>query len=67
MRSDITLQVSYPPRGLALMTAEDLLSGQSLMARLLTVEVEKSHINLAKLTEAQGNTGRLSEAMVVYK
>jgi hypothetical protein len=66
MNSDMSLHASYPPRGVALMTGEDLPSGQSLMARLLTVEVERRQIDIVKLTQAQKNTFKLTEAMWGY-
>ena len=42
-----------PPRGLILMTGEDLPTGQSILARLAAVEVEADDVDDAALTVAQ--------------
>ena len=49
-----------------LATGEDLPSTQSILARLLTVEVEKGTVDTSKLTEAQNQAHRLSHAMAGY-
>lgn len=66
MKQDTTLRPDYPPRGMAIVTAEDLLEGGSSVARLFPVELKPSDVNLPKLTEAQGQTQCLREAMSGY-
>jgi hypothetical protein len=53
MRSDSTLQVSRPPRGLILSTGEDLPKGQSLRGRLLVCELGPTDVNWDCLTACQ--------------
>lgn len=68
MRQDTSLRPDYPPRGMAIATAEDVLSGGSSVARLFPVELKKSDIEreLDKLSKAQMQAHKLSEAMVGY-
>jgi hypothetical protein len=49
-----------------LSTGEDLPPGQSILARILSVEVDRSKLYLPKITEAQKQTGRLPHAMAGY-
>lgn len=66
MRQDTSLRPDYPPRGMAIVTAEDLLDGGSSVARLFPVELKQTDVDLAKLTEAQRQSHKLAEAMVGY-
>lgn len=66
MRSDTTLREGLPPKGLALDTGEQLPDNQSSNARLATLELLPEDVNLAKLTEAQGQASKLPEAMLGY-
>ena len=66
MRSDTTLRPSYPPRGLLISTGEDLPQGESILARLLSVQVDRSEIGVAALTRAQHSAARLPHAMSGY-
>lgn len=66
MKQDTSLRHDYLPRGMAIVTAEDMLSGGSSMARLFPVELKKTDIHLDLLTEAQQNFSALSEAMSGY-
>ena len=63
MNRDRTSAPTYYPRGLVWVTGEQVLSGVSTMARILSLEVLKDSVNLDRLTEAQRNRGRLSHAM----
>ena len=58
MTSDATLRPHRPPRGLILSTGEDVPRGQSLVARLLTVEVAHGDVDVARLTECQDVAAR---------
>jgi hypothetical protein len=53
MRPDTTFRPARPPRGLILSTGEDVPRGQSLRARLFTVEYSPGDIDTAKLTACQ--------------
>jgi hypothetical protein len=53
MRADGTLRPSKPPRGLMFATGEELPRGQSVHARLNTIEVVKGDIEVEKLTGCQ--------------
>ncbi|MEC0371135.1 bifunctional DNA primase/polymerase [Paenibacillus chibensis] len=66
MKQDTTLRADYPPRGMAIVTAEDMLSGGSSVARLFPVELLKTDVTLDLLTTAQLCAGKLSEAMRGY-
>ena len=65
MRADTSLRPDYPPRGLTISTGEDLPPGESVMARLLTVEIAEQ-IDSARLTPAQDQAHRLPHAMAGY-
>lgn len=66
MRADTTLRSDYPPRGMAIVTAEDLITGSSSLARLFPVELKPSDVNLERLTQMQANSQHLSTAMIGY-
>lgn len=66
MRQDTTLRPDFPPRGMAIVTAEDVLDGGSSVARLFPVQLGPTDVELVKLTEAQQQAQKLSEAMVGY-
>ncbi|AIW42390.1 bifunctional DNA primase/polymerase [Paenibacillus polymyxa] len=66
MKQDTSLRPDYPPRGNALVTAEDLLSGGSSVARLFPAELLKTDVNLELLTQAQLEFEKLSGAMNGY-
>lgn len=66
MKQDTSLRPDYPPRGNALVTAEDLLSGSSSVARLFPAELLKTDVNLELLTQAQLKFENLNVAMSGY-
>ncbi|KAA8753971.1 bifunctional DNA primase/polymerase [Paenibacillus sp. UASWS1643] len=66
MKQDTSLRPDYPPRGNALVTAEDLIGGGSSVARLFPAELLKTDVNLDRLTQAQDNFEELSAAMKGY-
>jgi hypothetical protein len=53
MRPDGTLRRVKPPRGQLLSTGEEVPAGQSLRARMMTVEVRQGEINWASMSKAQ--------------
>lgn len=54
------------PRGMMLVTGESIISGESSNARLISLEVSRSTVNLGILTEIQNNIGLLGQAMRGY-
>lgn len=67
MKADTTLRESFIPRGLCVVTGEDLPNlGQSATARLLALELKPGQVVLDVLTELQGKSHLLSEAMAGY-
>jgi hypothetical protein len=66
MNSDLSLRVVYRPRGLAISTGEQLPDGESLLARLVTLEVKKDDINVTTLTTSQDESLGFSHAMSGY-
>jgi hypothetical protein len=55
MRADSTLRPARYPRGLILSTGEDVPRGQSLRARLLTLELAPGELDWSRLTACQRN------------
>jgi len=55
MRSDGTLRPPKPPRGLMVATGEELPRGQSVHARLFTLEIQAGAIDAEKLTACQAD------------
>lgn len=66
LKATLELQKSFPPRGMALVTGEDLPQGQSSVARFAGVEMLQGDVDLKVLTWAQQNARLLSEAMTEY-
>lgn len=66
LKSTIEFQKEFPPRGMGLVTGEDVPVGQSSVARFLGVEILQGDVDLEKLTEAQRNSSLLAEAMRGY-
>ena len=66
LTASIEFQKEFPPRGMALVTGEDLPRGESSVARFLGVELLQGGVNLPKLTVAQNEAPLLIEAMRGY-
>jgi len=66
LKTDLSEQKKYIPRGLMVSTGEDLPPGQSVMARILAVEIDRDRLDLEQITEAQQQVGRLPHAMAGY-
>lgn len=68
MNADGSLRPTYKPRGFIISTGEDTPRGQSLLARIFTLEVEPGDVNLVKLTELQkaARDGWLAKCMSAY-
>jgi hypothetical protein len=67
-RPDGSPRPTKPPRGLILSTGEDIPRGQSLRARLLTLELSPGEVDLGKLTQCQADAaaGKYAMAMAGY-
>jgi hypothetical protein len=63
---DIKARQSYPPRGLVMVTGEELPETESLVARLFVVELKGDSVDLPRLTDAQAQRELYSHAMAGY-
>lgn len=66
MRQDLTARPDRPPRGLAAVTGEDVLSGESASARTFAIRFERKLVDKDVLTALQKNAKRLPTAMRGY-
>src|SRR5207237_1059993 len=66
MNSDLTLRAVYRPRALLISTGEQLPDGQSVLARLVTVEVRRPDIAMDSLNRAQAERAQYGSAMAGY-
>ena len=66
MRAVTTLNKTYKPRGMAIVTGEDLPKGASSTARYIGVEIKREDINLDILSKLQKEHKKLAEAMAIY-
>jgi hypothetical protein len=68
MRADGGLRPAKPPRGLILSTGEDVPRGQSLRARLLTLELAPGELVWSRLCACQreATAGRYAEALAGF-
>ncbi|MEH7308241.1 hypothetical protein [Neobacillus drentensis] len=67
MKADTSLQKSYPPRGICLITGEDTpKAGISTTARFLEIEIASDSINLEKLKACQEKNNHYSYAFKGY-
>ncbi len=66
LRSDLSLRPTYRPRGLVVSTGEQLPDGQSLVARLVTVEFERGDVDVDKLNAAQDEREQYPHAIAGY-
>lgn len=67
LTSDIKARPSKPARGMAIVTGEDIPAlGQSGMARILVIELEKGALDFTELGIIQGRADDLRQAMAAY-
>jgi len=66
LNPDATEKDRYEPRGMLIITGEDIVSLQSTLARCFVLELGKDTINLPKLTELQKKRKLLTYAMTSY-
>ncbi|MFO0675338.1 MAG: DNA polymerase [Polyangiaceae bacterium] len=65
-RADLTLRPNRPPRALVVGTGEDLPNGESVLARIFPVAIEKGQVDLAVLTRLQAVAHRFPHVMAGY-
>lgn len=65
-RADMTAQKQFIPRGLVLATAEQPLIGQSIVGRMIFVEIEIGSVDLERLSAGQEHHHLYSQAMSAY-
>jgi hypothetical protein len=66
LNQDTSEKGRYEPRGMLLVTGEELISIQSTLARCLVIEMEKQDVDVEKLTELQAKSDVLTHAMCSY-
>jgi hypothetical protein len=66
LRSDLSLRVTYVPRGAVLSTGEQMPCGQSVEARVVGIEMRQGDVDLKALTCAQGEGELYPQAMAGY-
>ncbi len=66
LNADTTEKGRYTPRGMLLITGEELVQLQSTLARVLVLEFLKGDIDKARLTELQAKADVLPHAMSSY-
>jgi hypothetical protein len=68
LSSDARLREAKPPRGLIIVTGEDLPRGQSIRGRTFMIEIARGDIDAAALTKCQRDaaSGDYARAMAAY-
>jgi len=66
MTRNLTMAPTYPPRGLVVSTGEQILSTESISARIYTLEMHPGDVDLERLTAAQQEAGHYPQAMAGY-
>lgn len=66
LNPDLSQRATHPPRCLVLSTGEQLPDGQSITARMYTVEMSPGDVDMEKLTAAQTEAERYPHAMAGY-
>lgn len=66
LNADLSERGHYQPRGLCIMTAEEMPTLESTLARLCVVSLEENDIDREKLTKLQSEAGFLPYAMTAY-
>jgi len=66
MTADTTARRTYYPRGLVIITGEDLPQSEGIMGRLFVVEMNRGDVNIERLSELQNRQAELCHAMSGY-
>ncbi len=66
MRRDLSMAATYRPRGLVISTGEQVPDGESVSARLFTLELHPGDVNMERLSAAQVEAWRYPHALSGY-
>lgn len=66
LNSDSTEKGRYEPRGILIITGEEIAKLQSTIARLFVIEIHQGDVDSAKLSELQAKVNLLPQAMASY-
>ena len=66
LHADLTDRPAFPPRGLIISTGEQHPSGQSILARVLVLKMDRRDVDLSLLTKVQEQASLLPHAMAGY-
>lgn len=66
LNADTTDKGRYEPRGMLLITGEEMVTLQSTLARLMVIKLSEGDINRSRLTEIQSKTHLLPNAMASF-
>lgn len=66
MNQNLELREAYIPKGMCIVTGEDVPNGESSTARYIGIEIKPKDVDLNKLKDIQENYNMLSEAMYLY-
>jgi len=66
LRADATARTTYQPRGLIMVTGEDIPTSEGVVGRLFIVEMSRGAVDKARLTVLQQERARLSHALAGY-
>lgn len=66
LRSDLSQHPVHSPRGLVISTGEQVPGGQSIAARMYTIEIRPGDVDLEQLTAAQEESSRYPYALAGY-
>jgi hypothetical protein len=66
LRADLTERPGFPPRGIIIGTGEQHPPGHSLLARTMLLELDRSTVDMAALSEAQRTSSVLPHAMAGF-
>lgn len=66
LNSNAEMKATYTPRGLVLITGEDLPESEALVARLFVVEMERGDVDIVKLSAFQAQRARLPHVLSGY-
>ncbi|HQF63875.1 MAG TPA: CHC2 zinc finger domain-containing protein [Anaerolineaceae bacterium] len=66
MAADTTARRTYYPRGLVIITGEDVPQSEGVMGRLFVVEMNRGDVNIERLSALQGRRAELPNAMSGY-
>ena len=66
LKRDLSMAMTYRPRGLVIATGEQAPDGQSIAARIYTLELRPGDVDLERLTAAQAEARLYPQALAGY-